>query len=146
MPTDFEPIVAALWAHLKENVQGISYSSRRLKPWTECPNQPAMFLRHPNDEIAWASPQLSKAALSLEIWIYAKSANLPDVASDVVLSDLITSVLNAFTPDNAMTRTFTLGGLLGMAGWARVEGKIDRWPGDLDTQAIAVIPVKVLLP
>lgn len=145
MMTDYEPVVAALWDHLKKNVSGISYASRRIRMWSDCPNQPAMFLRHIGEDIDWQDARLARTTLHLEIWLYSKAGRNPELAPDVELDALVKAVLDAFTPDNPMTRTFTLGGLLGLSGWARVEGKIDHYPGDLAEQAIAVVPVTILL-
>lgn len=146
MQTDCEPAIAALFDHLKRTVVGIKTMSRRVKFWSDCPNQPALFLRHIGETVEWPNARISKTTLHLEIWLYSQAGKNPEAAPDVELNALIESVLNAFAPDDPMTGTFTLGGLLGMAGYARVEGKIDRNPGDLDKQAIAVVPVNVLLP
>ena len=63
------------------------------------------------------------------------------------VSDLI-EMLEAFEaafikPDNFSTNCNTLGGLV---YWVRIEGKIFKDPGDIDSQTLLIVPLVVEMP
>ncbi len=124
-------------------VTGFQTTGRRLIPPSDVTAQPALFLRNVDDEDAWSNSVMPRTTLSVEVWIYSQGGQNPDLAPAVALNNLVDAVRAAFAPDNAMARTFTLGGL---AQWCRIEGKTEYSPGDLDGQAGAMIPVKILVP
>ena len=122
---------------------GFQTTGRRVLLWSKVAAQPALFLRNVDDEDVWDNPVLPKTTLDVEVWIYSRAGANPDLAPGVGLNNLVDAVRAAFKPDNPMTRTLTLGGLV---QWCRIEGKSDFDPGDLDGQAKAVVPVKILVP
>lgn len=123
---------------------GFLYSSRRLKFWTEQKEQPALFLRHTEDDDEYrATMALSQTEMSAEIWIYSQAGSDPDAAPDTTLNNLCRCVRGVFKPDNPSTRTYTIGGA---ALWCRIEGKSRYEPGDIGKQSIALLPVRILLP
>jgi hypothetical protein len=68
-----------------------------------------------------------------------------DLAPGVALNNLIDAVKAALDPVPGMAQTLGLGGTTTVQHcW--IEGRIDMHPGDLDGQAIAVIPIKILAP
>jgi hypothetical protein len=46
-------------------------------------------------------------------------------------------------PDNFSTNSNTLGGLV---YWVRIEGKVFKDPGDIDNQAMLIVPLVVEMP
>lgn len=121
---------------------GFLTASRRLELWTEVSAQPALFLRHTGDTDDYQNTVLQKTTLEAEIWIYSKSGQNPNGVPDTALNNLITAVRSALAPDRRGYPQ-TLGGLV---QWARIEGRSEYDPGDLDDQAKALIPVKILCP
>ena len=114
---------------------------RRLKPWSQVAEQPAFFLRNVKDEYAHKANILAALTLHVELWIYAKVG--PDDAAAETLNTLMDAVDAALQPDNLAMNTLTLGGLVQHC-W--IEGDAEYDPGDLDRQAKAVIPIRILVP
>lgn len=123
-------------------VTGFLTTGRRVKFWTDVPAQPAMYLRHTDDDDVWDGT-LGKTILMAEIWIYSRAGQDPDAAPDTGLNNLARCIRNAFAPDDPDNGVFTLGG---QVYWARIEGTSNYDPGDIDAQSKAVIPVKILCP
>jgi hypothetical protein len=117
--------------------------SRRFKFWTEVSAQPALFLRGGDEDLQYRNIVLQEQTMKAEVWIYSKAGANPDLAPEIALNNLLDAVQSAFAPDNRMTNTFTLGGLV---NWCRMAGRIEKIPGDLDDQAIAVAEVEIIVP
>jgi hypothetical protein len=121
-------------------------TSRRLQWWTETPNQPALFVRNVGDEYppraAHALPP--NTTMDCEVWIYSNAGQNPCLAPSVGLNNLIDAVKSVLDPVPGSPQTLGLTGTTVQHCW--IEGTIDMHPGDLDGQAIAVIPVKILAP
>lgn len=118
-------------------------AGRRLKMWTEVQKQPALYLRHMNDEApARPTGMPAKTTLECEVWIYDSSGKRDGAVPDEALNRLLDFVGQRLKPPPGQ-RAQTLGGLVAHA-W--IEGRTEIHPGDLDGQAIAVVPIKLLAP
>jgi hypothetical protein len=118
-------------------------TGRRLLPWTKVDAQPALFLRHIGDRYPERATRLPvKVTLECEAWIYSSTGPNANDVPDVVMNGLLDVVESALLPPPGREAQ-TLGGLVSHA-W--IEGTVDIHPGDLDGQAIAIIPIKVLVP
>lgn len=140
-----ETIMTALVALLAA-VPGIKTGPlRRLQLWSQVPNQPAMFLRNAGDDYpARAANGLpAKTTMHVEVWLYAKVGTDPSAVPGVVLNGLVDAVEAALQPTPATANRQTLGGLVSHC-W--IEGRIEMDPGDLDGQAKAIIPLRILGP
>ena len=137
-----ETVMDALFTHLKANIPGILTSSRRFKFWQEVSEQPALFLRDADEELEYES-QLQKQILKAEVWIYSKAGANPSIAPVTALNNLLDRLQDAFAPDQVTANRFTLGGLVHTC---RLRGQVQKSPGDLDGQAIAVADVEIILP
>jgi hypothetical protein len=121
---------------------GFRTIGRRLKFWSQVGEQPALFLRQGPEEVqAHGTGFPPRDHLEAEIWIYAQACSSDGVAAEA-LNPLIDAVEIALQPPNSYHERQTLGGLVTHA-W--IEGRIEIDPGDLDNQAKAVIPVKILV-
>lgn len=116
--------------------------SRRFQFWDQVTEQPALFLRDADEELSYPNTVLQEQIMKAEIWIYSNAGQNPDLAPAAALNNLLDAVQAAFAPDSP-TRQFTLGGLV---AWCRMVGKIEKSPGDLDGQAIAVADVEIIVP
>jgi hypothetical protein len=141
MTASREAIISALFT-LVSGAAGFKTTGRRLRAWDECPDQPALFLRVIAEDIEHKSIVFSTTTIHAEIWIYSQGNIDPDDVPSTDLNNLVDAVTSALAPDSP-TQQLTLGGLV---SWCRVEGRIDYAPGDIGTQAIAVIPVRILVP
>ena len=117
--------------------------SRRLKKWQDVTSQPALFLRDAPEEVEYPNIILQRLTMKAEIWIYSNAGQDSSIAPSTGLNNLLDAVQLALSPDDVMTQRFTLGGLV---EWCRISGKIEKEPGDLDGQAIAVADVEITVP
>lgn len=116
---------------------------RRLKMWQDVTSQPALFLREGDEDLNYPNTILQEQTLRAEVWIYSKAGSDPDIAPVSALNNLLDAVQAAFAPDDSMQGRFTLGGLV---HWCRMVGRVEKSPGDLDGQAIAVADVEIIVP
>jgi len=124
---------------------GLQTSGRRLQPWGEVAAQPALFLRHIGDEFLPRRPRLpGRVEIEAEIWLYSAGGDDVDVAPEIALNYLIDAVAELIEPQGA-TETQTLG-VPALVTHCWLDGKAALYPGDLGGSAIAVLPVKILVP
>lgn len=117
-------------------------SGRRLIFASKVADQPALFLRNTGEEWDRVNTRMpAKVTMEFEVWLYSRLGADPETAPAVGLNDLVADVAAAIDPFPLQTQT--LGGAV-IHCW--IEGHIDMHPGDLDGQAIAIVPVKVLVP
>jgi hypothetical protein len=116
---------------------------RRFRMWQDVTAQPALFLRDGDEDLEYPDTILQVQTIRAEVWIYSKAGENPDVAPVTALNNLLDAVQAAFAPDDQMRQRFTLGGLV---HWCRLAGKVDKDPGDLNGQAIAVADVEIIVP
>jgi hypothetical protein len=122
---------------------GVVTTSRRLQFAANVASQPALFLRETEEELEYRNIILQLQTLRAEVWIYARAGEDPNVTAGTVLNNLLDSIQAAMAPDDPSTGRFTLGGLV---EWCRLEGHVDKEPGDLDGQAMAVAEILITVP
>ena len=139
-----EPIYAALFARLS-NAYAWNTASRVLKHWDDVPHiqQPAMFLAQVNETPQTMTRQPTRWTLNCRIYIYVNSQTAAGKAPSTILNDALDAVTTAMKPDYPVQEVLTLGGLV---EWARIEGTIETDEGVLGDQAVALIPVSMLVP
>lgn len=130
-------------ARAVEFTTGFLTFGRRFKMWSDVTAQPALFLRDTSETLEYPLTVMQQQTINAEVWIYSKAGENPDIAPVIALNNLLDCVQNAFTPDDPMSQRFTLGGLV---HWCRMSGRIEKSPGDLDGQAIAVADVEIIVP
>jgi hypothetical protein len=147
-----EPIFAALFA-LGQTLSwtdadtqtsvGFGYTNRRIQTADQIPAElmPAL-LQGVGPEEFRVSPGLPpKRTLSANWLIYYKPSLAP-LTTDPVTNAILDGVEAAFVPDS-LNGTVTLGGLVAHA-W--IEGEVFKAAGDLNDQAMIVVPIKLLIP
>ena len=122
---------------------GFLTTGRRLKMWTDVTEQPALYLRDGDEDVTYPNTILQQQTILADVWIYSNAGADPDVVPIIALNNLLDAVQTAFAADDPDQQRFTLGGLV---FWCRVAGRIEKSPGDLDGQAIAVMPVEIFVP
>lgn len=83
--------------------------------------------------------------LECGVWCYAPTGD-PSVIGDDLLDLMETAIEDVLGPDDPVTNNLTFGGL---CEWCKVDRESNlfiRDPGDLDGQALLVLPVRILLP
>jgi hypothetical protein len=123
-------------------------SGRRLKLWANVDSsaQPAIFLvQHRGTRRATGTGMLIRRWLDMGFWCYAPTGDESVIGDDLL--DLMESALEAvMIPDNPQTNELTLGGLVHWARLVQDDGLYIRDPGDIDGQALLVLPIRCLVP
>lgn len=129
--------------------QGFRTTGRRLKHWTEVAAQPALFIDDGDEE--WPERPGGIPAtplLDAEIWVYSDAGKNPDSVPASVLNALLGAIETALAPtivfDGVNRQNVqTLGGLVEHC-W--IEGTLDKVSGHADGQAVAIVPIRMLVP
>lgn len=128
---------------LLQTATGVKTSGRRLKFATDVSEQPALFLDDRGTEYDAHPTGLGpKRHMMADVWLYTNGGKNPDAVPATELNNMIDAIETALDP-SPVTNTQTLGGLV-VHCW--IEGRPEFYSGHLDGQAIAVIPVKILVP
>ena len=123
-------------------------TGRRLKLWNAVdPSiQPAMYMvQHREQYEVRGEGRLTRRYLDIGFWCYAPTGD-ETVIGDDLLDAMETGLESALQPDDASRNELTLGGLCQWARIMREDGMFIRDPGDIDSQALLVLPVRVLIP
>ncbi|VFU10252.1 hypothetical protein [Methylocella tundrae] len=121
--------------------------ARRLKLWSDVPatSRPACFMFEGGQETySWNEGATPKRAIDLKLFVYLNAKD-PAVIGATLINDVMDALDDAFAlsgADLAMGRN-TLGGAV---HHCRIDGKTLKDPGDLDGDALLIVPVKLILP
>ncbi|MCI0466794.1 MAG: hypothetical protein L0Y57_07295 [Beijerinckiaceae bacterium] len=121
--------------------------ARRLKLWSDVPasSRPACFLFEGGQEsYLWSENALPKRILEIRIFIYLNAKD-PSIAGAALLNGVADALDAAFAQsgnDIVLGRN-TLGGTV---YHCRIDGKVLKDPGDLDGDALLIVPVRLVLP
>jgi hypothetical protein len=139
-----EPIYAALFALLSEAAD-FATASRRLRHWNvvDPAEQPALFQvqKHESARAAEGSPTAWRAAVDVYVYCQAPDDETPPASVLNPLIDAIEAALAPQGPDLA-AGTQTLGGLVKHC-W--ISGAIETDEGALGGQAVAIVPLEILV-
>lgn len=155
-----EEVFTALWA-LTENVEwNVAPDSdppimrtfvtrgRRVKLFNEvsAENQPAIYQAEHAEQIAQKTNLPYRRIFEAKWIIYQKTGadkTVDGVIENNRILDALQAKMQPLVADPGYPQRNTLGGLVWHTFW---EGVIFKDPGDIDDQAMMVIPLKVLVP
>lgn len=142
-----ETIYAALFS-LVSGSASFATTSRKLRHWSDvgAEEQPALFQQQLDEDIAQSRGTPANITLHAQLYIYVTTASqqtAPDVVPSQLINPLIDAVDSALAGDDIANFVQTLGGLVSHC-W--IEGKIETYEGLLGDQAVAIIPVAILVP
>ena len=142
-----EAAIAALLARLASAYPWAAPPSRRLRLWSDVPAamRPACFLHEGGTETyADAATGTPKRTLALRLFVYADAHDpgQPGAAALNADMDALDGALAPHGADASLGRC-TLGGAAWRCG---IEGKVLKDPGDLDGDALLVVPIAIVLP
>jgi hypothetical protein len=120
---------------------------RRLKLWSDVPaaNRPACFLFEGSQETySWSESALPKRIIEVRLFVYLDAKD-PSVVGATLVNNVMDALDNAFviSGGDVILGRNTLGGTVYNC---RIDGKILKDPGDLDGDALLIVPVKLVLP
>ena len=127
--------------NLLQSIPGIKTCTRRLKHWQDVPgeDQPALYMEHTGEVAQPTRGQPTKIVLELNLWLYVKSEG---AEVGPVLNPMLDAIEKALQPKNDGDHTLTLGGTVHHC-W--IEGQTQIFEGDLGEEAVAIVPVKLLV-
>lgn len=143
---DSEIIYKALFDLLKLKVSGLKTISRRLKHFNHVSSddRPAMFITQGNQQEQAIKGLNAKVELEAEVYVYVHEAD-PELPPSTQLNAYIDQVRQALKPEfPEMCEYQTLNGIVEHC-W--IDGTIEVFEAVenmLDSQAIAIIPVRIL--
>ena len=147
-----EPIFAALFALAQTVVwtdpqtqapASFGYTNRRIQTSDQIPAElmPAL-LQGVGPETFQVAPGLPpRRTLSANWLIYYKPSQAP-LTTDPLTNAILDGVEAVFSPDR-LNGAVTLGGLVAQT-W--IDGEVFKAAGDLNDQAMIVVPIKLLIP
>ena len=143
MMTNFEPVYAALFAKVA-SLSGVKSASRKMKHWSDVPakQQPALFMIQSGETTAFVRGLPAKWTLKAELYLYVNPGEGKSIIPSQVMNPLIGAIRAVFLPDNVAANTCTLGGLVSHC-W--ISGEVEVYDGVLGEQAVAVVPIEVLI-
>lgn len=116
--------------------------TRRLRHWEEVSvnEQPALFMRH-EGEIAQIIRGLpTRITLEVALWVYVCSQD--DLPVGPILNPVLDALWGVLAPPANGENAQTLGGLVHHC-W--IEGQTQIFEGNLGSEAVAIVPVKILV-
>lgn len=146
MNNDQEKPLAALLSYLEGQLSATFKTfDRRLRTLDDLPEQPALIVRHTASEDVWTGTVVQKSTVEAEIWVYTDGAG-PDDVSDTDLNAAVLAVRNALAPDAFGNPVVLKSGGVTVARYVRIEGRSEYYSAGIDSQSLAILPVKLLLP
>lgn len=140
-----EPIYEALFA-LLAGAAGFTTASRRLRHWSDvaAAEQPALFLAQKSETAELRGNLPTQWICDIDAYVYCHAPDETSAAT-TALNPLLDAIETALTPagaDRALNRQ-TLGGLVYRAA---IAGKIETDEGTLGGQAVAIVPIRIIVP
>jgi hypothetical protein len=120
--------------------------SRKLKLWSDVPPaaRPACFVFEGGlESYAWSEGAVPRRVIEPKLFVYLSAKG--DTAGAALLNGIMDTLDQAFalaSADLGLGRNT----LSGAAYSCRIDGKVLKDPGDLDGDALLVVPVRIVLP
>ncbi len=145
--TTRESALEALSALLASAFDWATGPSRRLKLWTDVSmaNRPACFIFEGGFEsYSWSEGAIAKRIIEPKVFVYLNAKD-PNVVGASLVNEVMDALDAAFalSGEDLITGRKTLGGLV---HHCRIDGRPMKDPGDLDGDAVLIVPVKMILP
>ena len=138
--TSRETAYTALFA-LLQGLAPFKTTTRRLKHWQDVApeDQPALYMEHAGEVAQVVRGQPTRIVLEVNIWVYVLSGGDP---VGPILNPLLDAIEMALAPSENGDRVLTLHGVVHHA-W--IEGQTQIFEGNLGDEAVAIVPVKMLV-
>lgn len=108
--------------------------------------QPCFFLvQHREGYLQSGVGTLARRYLDMGVWCYA-TANADSDIGDDMLDSMMEGIENCLVVDNPQRNEVTLGGLCYWCRIVREDNMFIRDPGDINGQALLIVPIRILIP
>lgn len=120
-------------------------TSQRVKLFDEVPvdQQPYMALTTHLEIDEYQHLGLTRRRLDCRAYCYSRNDIEAAIGSQTDLDVMVAAFETALAPDDPSRNNCTLGGLV---YWCRIQGRVLKVPGDIDGQALMVVPILVEYP
>jgi hypothetical protein len=141
-----EQVYTAFFNHIQADA-GITSRmktfTRRLKLWTTVAkeDQPALYMEHAGESTSVIRGLPSAHVLDVNLWVYVGT---DENETGPILNPILDAIDASLAPTDAGNgqNTQTLGGLVHHC-W--IEGQTQIFEGNLGDEAVAIVPVKILV-
>lgn len=118
-----------------------STSSQRLKLWGKVApdQQPSIFLAQHRETDDYRHIGTPRRKLEYQAWCYARTDSDSEIGATYV-DTMLKAIEDSLAVDDFMKNSCTLGHIV---DWCRIEGRILKDPGDIDSQALLLVPIVV---
>lgn len=143
---DAEPIYAALFelaAGLSWSGGQVAFASRRVKTFDDLSAQPALCQAETDETMTQVTSQQATTTLGASWLIYHQAGKDDDAIPAQTTNAILAAVRTTFVDPTDPSFVQTLGGAVHKC-W--IEGRIQKFQGDLDGQTLIVVPIKILVP
>ena len=120
----------------------MAFRSRRVKLFSDIPEWPALCQAEHDETVVERTRMPSKVTLGA-VWLIYHRAGQDTAAVPATESNAILDAIEQLFPGDEETGTQTLGGLVHKAV---ISGRILKEHGDLEGQALLIVPLKILVP
>ncbi len=121
----------------------LAYASRRVKTFEDLPAQPALCQAETDETVSQVTGQQSVTTLGASWLIYHQAGKDDDAVPAQTTNAILGAVKGLFVDPSDPAFAQTLNGLVHKC-W--IEGRIQKFQGDLDGQTLIVVPIKILVP
>ena len=121
----------------------IAFSSRRVKTFEDLPAQPALCQAETDETVTQVTSLQSITTLGASWLIYHQAGKDDDAIPAQTTNAILSAVKALFVDLTDPAFAQTLGGSVHKC-W--IDGRIQKFQGDLDGQTLIVVPIKILIP
>lgn len=141
----FTPAVMGTYSTWNTGPSNGSSSPARLKLWGDVPAQqrPYVALATHAELDEYQHLGLVRRRLEIRAYCYTWNDLGGPTGSQSDLDTIMSSFETALHPDDPSRNNFTLGGLV---YWCRIQGRVLKVPGDLDGDALMLVPIVIEYP
>jgi hypothetical protein len=139
-----EQIMTALCARIFA-ISDFKTTGRRAVLWSKVPfdKQPACFVENVKETTEHPNTMLAIRRMYAHVVFYVQVGSNAEAEPSSPINKLLEALEAALLPDDELRNTLTLGGLVQQC-W--IEGDTDIVQGGTDGQAMAVVPLQILIP
>lgn len=153
MPTptlDRNQLYGALFAFFSGLTAGGSpafrTATRRLSTWEQVPpeSSPALLMEERGEEAQYRKglPTIWRLRIALYLYAHTAASVDPEAVPADIINPLLDAVQGSLEIDDPNDEACTLGGLVSHAA---IEGAIERYNGAQGDEAVAIIPITILV-
>ena len=121
----------------------LAFRARRVKTFEDLPAQPALCQAETDETVSQTTGLIAVTTLGASWLIYHQAGRDDDAVPASTTNAILDAVKALFVDPTDPEQRQTLGGLVHKC-W--IEGRIQKFQGDLDGQSLIVVPLKILIP